>query len=255
MNKPIHAATGPDSSEDLLLMNSADAMHYTLEIAGVGARSYAFVIDWHIRLLIALVWIYATGVIFFGDNGMQGLFSEDDADTAAAWIVFLPAALVYFLYHPVLETLMRGSTPGKRMAGVRLVTLEGHTTSIGNILVRNIFRIVDSIPGVYTVGLIVALITRNHVRIGDLAAGTVLVYDKTQQKLDPADIAAQTANSGMNSEQLDLLHELLDRWPQLEKDQRVRLGGRFLQQIGDESHSDDAAAIRTRLLQLAGRKK
>ena len=236
---------------NLIYVNSADAMSYALEIAGVGARSYAFVLDWHIRLLAALVWIYLAAFLFYDLSIFSTLFEEDTANATAAWVVFLPAAIVYFFYHPILEAAMHGSTPGKRTAGVRLMTLEGFTPGIGSILIRNIFRLIDSLPGVYTVGLTVAIFTRNHVRIGDIAAGTVLVYEKDTGKQSLSDVAQQSLNSSLSPENYDLLLELLERWQQLDKQQRIHLGQQFLNRIHDEFLTDDPKQLKTHLQKLA----
>ena len=238
---------------DLIYVNSADAMSYALEIAGVGARSYAFVLDWHIRLLAALLWIYLAAFLFYDISIFSTIFEEDTASAAAAWVVFLPAVIAYLFYHPFLETVMHGSTPGKRMAGVRIMTLEGFTPGIGSILIRNIFRLIDGLPGVYTVGLLFAIFTRNHVRIGDMAAGTVLVYEKRTARHSLSDVAQQSLNSSLSTENYDLLLELLDRWKNLDKPQRIRLGQNFLNKIGDELFTDDQAQLKTHLEKLAGR--
>ena len=238
---------------DLIYVNSADAMSYALEIAGVGARSYAFVLDWHIRLLAALLWIYLAAFLFYDISIFSAMFEEDTANAAAAWVVFLPAVIAYLFYHPVLETVMHGSTPGKRMAGVRIMTLEGFTPGIGSILIRNIFRLIDGLPGVYTVGLLFAIFTRNHVRIGDIAAGTVLVYEKRTAKHSLSDVAQQSLNSSLSTENFDLLLELLDRWKNLDKPHRIQLGQNFLKKIGDELLTDDQAQLKTHLEKLAGR--
>ena len=237
---------------ELIHINSADAMSYTLEIAGVGARSYAFVLDWHIRLLLALVWIYLAAFLFYDLSVFSTMFEEDTASDAAAWVVFLPAAIVYFFYHPILETVMHGTTPGKRTAGVRLITLEGFTPGFGSILIRNIFRLIDGLPGVYTVGLLVAIFTKNHVRIGDIAAGTVLVYEKHTDKKSLSEVAQQSLNSTLSTENYDLLLELLERWQQLDKSQRIHLGQHFLSKIGDDLVTDDQAQLKTHLQKLAG---
>ena len=238
---------------ELIHVHSADAMTYELEIAGVGARSYAFILDWHIRLLAALVWIYLAAFLFYDLSIFSTMFEENAADTAAAWIILLPATIVYFFYHPVLEIAMHGSTPGKRSAGVRLITLEGFSPGIGSILIRNIFRLIDGLPGVYTVGLLVAIFTRNHVRIGDIAAGTVLVYEKNTGKQSLSDIAQQSLNSSLSAENHDLLLELLERWQQLDKQQRIHLGQRFLNKINDEYMVRDQGRLKIHLEKLAGK--
>jgi len=68
--------------------------------------------------------------------------------------------------HHVVELALRGSTPGKRMAGVRIVARDGGAPSVGALLTRNVFRLVDSLPLFYGVGLITVVLTREHLRIG-----------------------------------------------------------------------------------------
>ena len=138
--------------------------------AGIGSRSYAFLIDWHIRLLAALAWIVV---------GIAVLGTEIRPDNVDAWKYgfTLPATLVYFLYHPVLEIAMRGLTPGKRMAELRIVTRDGATPSPGALLVRNLLRLVDVLPALYVLGLGLMFFRRDQSRLGDLVAGTVVVYD------------------------------------------------------------------------------
>ncbi len=147
-----------------------------LQIAGPGTRSYAFVIDWHIRLLLALAWLAAAWLLplMLG----QALPSARELTRPFAHLAVLPAAGLYFLYHPVLEVVMRGRTPGKRMAGVRIVTRDGGTPDITALLIRNILRLIDSLPICYLVGLMSCFVTAQSVRLGDLAAGTLLVHER-----------------------------------------------------------------------------
>jgi uncharacterized RDD family membrane protein YckC len=237
----------------VLELNSADAMSYELEIAGVGARSYAFVLDWHIRLLASIAWIFLTIFLFYDFSIFETMSNEDTVNAAAPWVIFLPSVIIFFFYHPILEIVMRGSTPGKRSAGVRLVTLEGYTPGVGSILIRNIFRIIDSLPGVYTVGLIATMISKNHVRIGDIAAGTVLIYDKEAGKQKLSDVAQQSLDSNLSAGDFDLLLEILERWQQLGKEQQIQLGHQFLSKIGDDTQPDNQKLLLAHLNKLAGK--
>ena len=144
-----------------------------LRIAGPGARAYAFIIDWHIRLLLALAWLVVASYAASG--------SLVPRMTGASGLRFVLAVaaptLIYFLYHPLLEIALRGRTPGKRIAGVRIVNRSGTAPGPGALLIRNLFRIIDSFPLLYGVGFGAVLMTREHCRIGDIAAGTLLVYE------------------------------------------------------------------------------
>lgn len=243
-----------DPVNELIQTTGTDAAASILEVAGVGARSYAFVLDWHIRLLIALVWIYLSAFLFYDFSTFATVFAGDPAGTAGL-VIFLPAITVYFLYHPVLEIAMHGRTPGKRMAGVRVVTHTGSAPGFGRNLIRNIFRLVDGIPGVYTVGLLVAIFTRHHVRIGDIVAGTVLVYQQSREQDPRTEMVQPPLHSSLSTENYALLLELLDRWQQLDKEQRVNLGKRFMAKAGDNFLSDDPVQLKTHLDMIAGKHK
>src|ERR1700686_946647 len=99
-------------TDDQIAVQSATGVDLTLNIAGPGNGSYAFVIDWHIRFLLAGAWLLLAGFILKLSLNPR---SQD------ALLSLMPAAINYFLYHPIMEVAMHGRTPGKRMAGVMLV--------------------------------------------------------------------------------------------------------------------------------------
>jgi uncharacterized RDD family membrane protein YckC len=217
-----------------LPVRSADGVEVSLTIAGVGGRSFAFVIDWHLRLALALVWLIGSSFLMsWLPSGLLAAWATWFEDPAMAWIsvVAVPAAALYFLYHPVLEVLMRGRTPGKRMAGVRIVTQEGQTPGMAPLLIRNVFRLVDSLPLFYVVGLVTVALTRQQVRLGDLAAGTVLVYDSLSRGAPIQDLPLSAA-AGPAQGELELVHELLGRWSSLDGEARRRLARQVLEPHG-----------------------
>lgn len=199
-------------------LQSVTGVDVRLKIAGAGSRSFAFVIDWHIRLVLALAWFFGGSFLYYGTM----TFADVMPSAAYAFLVPIPAAAIYLLYHPVLEIAMHGRTPGKRIAGVRLVTREGDVPSFGALLVRDIFRLIDSLPAAYLVGLVSVIFTSQHVRIGDLAGGTLLVLDDTHK--DTAfDAFGNAQENGLTPQAAELVHELLERWKGLEEDTRRRL--------------------------------
>ena len=139
-----------------------------LPIAGLGGRSYAFLLDWHIRAVAGLAW-YAASVWALDRD-----FIPAQTDPSFWWAAVAPALAIYLLYHACFE-ILTGATPGKRLAGVRIADRNGDSPGVVALLVRNALRPIDSLF-FYAVGIASALLTREAVRIGDLAAGTVLVY-------------------------------------------------------------------------------
>jgi uncharacterized membrane protein SpoIIM required for sporulation len=168
--------------EPVLSIESATGVDVRLPIAGPGARAFAFMLDWIIRAALSGAWFTLAAWAVSGDFSFR---TPDDAETLWFMVVALPASAIYFVYHIVLETVLRGRTPGKRIAGVRIVAADGGAASPGALLLRNIFRLVDSLPFLYAVGLATVFATRHHVRIGDVAADTVLVYDRASDAPAP----------------------------------------------------------------------
>lgn len=208
-----------------LQVDSTTGVDVVLPVAGPGGRCLAFVIDWHLRLSVALFWYCAAAPVHsLATRGTLSLRAPFDPGASWYLLVALPSAAIYLLYHPLLELLMRGRTPGKRMAGLRILASDGSAPSNGALLIRNAFRLVDSLPGVYCVGLVATLMTRQHRRIGDLAAGTLLVYDRTA----PAAVASAGARNWASIEAAQIAAELDARWDTLSPAARRELASRLL---------------------------
>jgi len=213
-------------STDSLIVTSATGVDVELTIAGPGSRSYAFIIDWHIRLLLALTWF---AVAAFLQTGV--VYLKVKSPTVVGVIALGPALAIYFLYHPLVEMAMRGRTPGKRMAGVRIVTRQGDTPSILALMIRNGFRLIDSLPALYGVGLCATIFSAQRVRLGDLAAGTLLVQDGDTEAKALTQLASLSLNPMVDAGTLALGNDLLLRWKDLQPSVRRQLGRDLLSRI------------------------
>jgi uncharacterized membrane protein SpoIIM required for sporulation/uncharacterized RDD family membrane protein YckC len=163
-----------------LFIDSVTGVDVALRIAGPGARSFAFLLDWSFRAVLAIAWYVVAALLY---NHHVSLARPLEPDALWFALVVAPPLAIFLLYHIVLEVLMGGRTPGKRIAALRIVTQDGAAPTVGALLVRNVFRVIDSLPVVYGVGLLTAMIRRDHVRVGDLAAGTLLIYDHGDARL------------------------------------------------------------------------
>ena len=224
---------------DELTVRGLTGVDMTLKVAGPGTRSYAFVVDWHVRMLGVLAW------------GLLGVVLRQILPAAAVGkpvanpvmiALMAGAGLTYFLYHPILELALRGQTPGKRIAGVRIVTVEGEMAGAGPLLMRNLFRLIDSLPFLYLVGLVCCFVTRRSVRIGDMAAGTVLVLDASDSARSLSRLGPTLVRSSLPPEILKLVQDLLDRWEVLEKPRRVALARMLLARIEPRRNAGEVAA-------------
>lgn len=230
-----------DQGSDLVV-DSVTGVDVALPIAGPGARSFAFMIDWHIRTILSVAWYVVAALLYNGGWRVTAPLSPD-----ATWFVYViaPTGAIYFLYHPVWEVATRGQTPGKRAAGVRTVGRDGGAPSVGSVLTRNVFRLIDSFPVAYAVGLVTTMLTRNSVRIGDLAAGTLLVYAHNDAALAHY---SDTRPAGMqlDATTAEVISELLSRWETLDSAARRRIARTILADM-----AADDSTLRARLESLA----
>lgn len=230
--------TTADSDDGHLRVDSVTGVPLDLAIAGPGGRSFAFVIDFHIRALASVAWL-------FGFSLLAKAYADGGAGPPPwfLWAWMLPPSVFYLFYHPVLEILMAGRTPGKRWAGVRIVTTEGMVPGAGSIIVRNLFRFVDGLPLLYVVGLVCTMATRRNQRIGDLAAGTLLVYDEGTKAESLAELSTAGRATGLSTGEAELVQDLIDRWPALDPEDRLVLTRRLLARFDAAAYGADGELV------------
>jgi uncharacterized RDD family membrane protein YckC len=138
-------------------------------LGGVGSRLAAFIIDFAIQVsLIGL----AAGVILLGFD--RWVFGNTTPTGMAMGAVLITFFIIHSGYFILCEWVMNGQSIGKKIFGLRVIRENGLPLSIGNILVRGLFR--ASVDMMY-VGLFVILFSKQHKRLGDMAAGTVVVSE------------------------------------------------------------------------------
>jgi len=132
-----------------------------LRPAGLGARFYAFAIDGLIRL--GILYAAALGLAFLGGIGM------------AIWLILIFA--LEWLYPVIFELRPNGATPGKRMFALRVVMDNGLPVTAAASLTRNLLRVADFLPFGYGFGIVSILLRADCQRLGDIAAGTLVVHE------------------------------------------------------------------------------
>jgi uncharacterized RDD family membrane protein YckC len=137
-----------------------EGIELTLHLAGPLPRAMAWAMDLAMRIGIVLAVVLVALPI-----GQAG------------WgIVLLAAFFVEWLLPAWFEAAWRGQTPGKRAMGLAVLNDDGTPVRWPGALTRNLLRAVDFLPALYGIGLVSMLANRDFKRLGDLAAGTVVVY-------------------------------------------------------------------------------
>lgn len=154
--------------EDRMAVATPEGVTLELSLAGVGSRFIAASIDGMIELaLIACSYIAAR------------VLSDESQVFIALFFVF--SFVVFFGYDIAWETLASGRTPGKRVAGLRVVKTSGAPVTFMSSAVRNLMRLIDILPSMYLIGIVSVLASSRNQRLGDLAAGTIVVREHRER--------------------------------------------------------------------------
>jgi uncharacterized RDD family membrane protein YckC len=144
--------------EDRMTLSSAEGIDLHLVLAGISSRTAAAVLD--LMLQVVAVLLVSLVASPFGDAGRA---------------IFAVGSFAVLLGYPIVAEAFGGRTLGKAAMGIAVVSSDGTPCTFVAAVVRNVVRLVDALPGVYLVGYISILATRRNQRVGDLAAGTLVV--------------------------------------------------------------------------------
>ncbi len=147
-------------------------MTLSLRVAGPPVRLAAFAIDAVILLVAQFLLVLFAGML----------------DVAGLGFLYLSLFALTWFYPVAFEVLRRGATPGKASQGLMVVHDDGTPVGLAASLVRNLLRFADFLPFAYGAGLASMLLSPDFQRLGDLAAGTLVVYrdDEVGRRVPPA---------------------------------------------------------------------
>ena len=156
-----------------LVIRAPEGVEFAVTLAGPASRLLALAID---LAVISAVASTVSRLLM-----VAGVFSMDLGEALAALAYFA----ITILYSMLAEWAWQGQTVGKRLLGLRVIDAAGGRLQPSQIIMRNLIRPVDALPLFYLVGAAVCLAGRHLQRLGDLAAGTVVVRTEV---LDPPNL-------------------------------------------------------------------
>ena len=158
-------------------VDTPEGVEIELNVAGPVVRAMAWLVDFALRAVIYIVLFFAL-VVTVPSYSEVGLMTG---------VLSILAFVLEWLYPTLFEGLS-GTTPGKRWAGLRVLQDDGTPLTFPSAIIRNFLRAVDFLPLLYATGLVAMNNNKRFQRLGDLAAGTLVVYvpkslthDSTQQ--------------------------------------------------------------------------
>ena len=160
---------------DHLTIETPEQIPLDFLLAGIGSRFLALALDTLIQTVAAIL-LAVIGIVIVASGG-----AAREPTGRQAWVIAL-LLLLYFLlqfgYFAFFEAIWNGQTPGKRYMHLRVIKDSGRPITAFDALGRNLLRIVDSLPGIYAVAIVSALLSAKNKRLGDYVAGTVVVHEK-----------------------------------------------------------------------------
>jgi uncharacterized RDD family membrane protein YckC len=168
-----------------------EGIELSLKVAGPMPRARAWLLDLLIRLAILLVLGMGLGALGKVGNGLM----------------LLIAFVLEWAYPVLFEVLRNGQTPGKRACDLRVLHEDGTPVQWRASVARNLIRAVDFLPVFYGFGLIAMLLNRDFKRLGDLAAGTIVVHTERKRSSKGMPIAEPLTPSPVSNMALELAEQ------------------------------------------------
>lgn len=216
-------------SDAELVFETPERVSLSLDVAGLGTRVLAYLVD---LFIVFLFWVTVLLVYsLFGD----ALKEVQALSGGMQLLLGLATILTSWGYDVLFETLWRGQSPGKRVVGLRVVKADGSPVGFVEAAIRNLARLADVFPALYTTGALCVALTPRHQRLGDLLAGTLVVkeraYDLSRYSglataaapSAPVAAAAARVARGLEHQELERVLDFLARREDIDAEARVRI--------------------------------
>ncbi len=221
--------------ERTLSVRTPESIAFSYELAGLGSRFLAVVIDLLIQIAILSAVLLGITLLAAHEPRTRAIAAgiSRSAHSLAIALIVAVVFVVFFGYFIVFEAFWQGRTPGKRAIGVRVVRDGGYPIDFTAAAVRNLIRVGEMAIGFYAVSAIACIASPQNKRLGDMAAGTLVVRDSALGSLATLLAQSQEApRAGMLTEREHALIAMFAaRRFSLAPAVRARIAARIAQQI------------------------
>lgn len=180
-------ANEPTVVERTVTVRTPESIAFYYELAGLGSRCLAIFVDGLIQTVATVLLFVLFSVAADRAGQLANALRLDGKQFEALVVAFAILVLfwIWFGYFIVFEARWHGQTPGKRLLGIRVVRDGGYPLDFMGSLLRNMIRIIESVFGFYLMSAISAVLSSQNKRLGDYAAGTIVVRDIAFEVPDP----------------------------------------------------------------------
>jgi uncharacterized RDD family membrane protein YckC len=149
---------------------------------------------WGLDTLVRGLFLTVVGMVL----GLSSAVAGEHFEGIKSGIVLVMVFLLEWAYFVACDMLMSGRSPGKKVLGLRVVSAQGLPVGLGDSLLRNLLRGADFLPLGYVLGVLCMLFDARFRRLGDLVAGTLVIYEprvawRAPPRLTPAPSQAELA--------------------------------------------------------------
>ena len=158
--------------DEILSIDTPENVIFGYSLSGLGSRFLAALVDSIIIVFLQAILLW-TMFYFF----IRQMFSGPQAETWTLSLLSLIGFIFFWGYYIFFELLWNGQSPGKRLVGIRVIRSDGTPVTLSEVLIRNLVRVVDFLPSFYGVGVVAMFVDERARRLGDMAAGTLVIHD------------------------------------------------------------------------------
>lgn len=168
--------------DEFLSLETPEQIEINYDIARLGSRFIAALWDTCVLMLIQLM-LWFSGALVLGLFEFMDVVNEFWTNIGIALLILLSFVL-FWGYYVIFELVWNGQTLGKRVASIRTVRQDGYPIGFSESAIRNLVRVADFLPGMYGFGVVVMFIDKRSRRLGDFAAGTMVIHERSAVSLD-----------------------------------------------------------------------
>lgn len=206
--------------DDRVVLETPEGVAIELTLAGLGSRMAAFLLDLVLRGVVAVALM------------LLSTRAPADVNLGGWWVALVTVVsfLLVFGYDVLFEVAAGGRTPGKRWTGLRVVDRTGGPVGFVTSVIRNLLRLIDILPAFFLVGVISVVVSSRNQRLGDMAAGTLVIRERRAPPPARWSAPAGEHTTGwdvaqVTAEELAAVRRFLERRQALLTPARVRIAG------------------------------
>ncbi|MFC1975526.1 RDD family protein [Chloroflexota bacterium] len=178
--------------DDYLSIDTPENVAFGYDVAGIGSRFLAALVD--TILILILQAVVNIPLILLANLWLDNLVNDETALLMWMFAISGFVAFIFFWgYYIFFEMIWNGQSPGKRWVGLQVIRTNGTPITLAESIIRNLIRLVDFLPAYYGVGIVTMFINEQSRRLGDLAAGTLVVHSRATVTLES--LAAESTSS------------------------------------------------------------